>query len=553
MNYPLLSIVLLLPAVGAIILMFLPSDKMYKSGGRVTILKSVALLVSIITFLLSLPFFIEFGGLSTMFKSVGDGTVAIVQDQKVVGFKEFIPWLNLKSLGINASYNLRLDGISLLLFILTTFITPIILLASWKSVEFRVKEFVICMLLMETGMLGAFVAWDLLLFYVFWEVMLIPMYLIIGIWGSENKVYAAVKFFIYTMVGSLLMFLALIFVYTKTGTFDLAVIYKQLNQNHFATQLTVLGLNFTVEHILFLAFALSFAIKVPLFPFHTWLPDAHVQAPTAGSVILAGVLLKMGTYGFIRFTLPIFPNATVDFAPMISVLAVIGIIYGAFMALAQTDIKKLIAYSSVSHLGFVMLGLFAFTASKAVPGASDSAANLLSYQGVQGALYQMIGHGLSTGALFLLIGMIYERRHTKLMSEYGGLAKVMPVYAVIFMITTLSSIGLPGLNGFVGEFLILIGSFQANWLFGTLAASGVILGAVYMLILYQRVFFGEVTNPKNQSLKDLNFREVSLLVPMVILMILMGVVPNYFLDKMDITLMDMFKNIPNTNIGWLFK
>ncbi len=519
MGNSLISIVLFLPLIGGILLMFFPSNREFIPSSRDKLIKVIGLSFALLTFILSIPLFTSFKG----------------------GFEEKVIWIDPNML--NTSYHLKLDGISILLFILTTFVTPIILLASWNSIQIRIKEFVITVLLIETGMLGAFVAWDLLLFYIFWEVMLVPMYFLIGIWGSENKIYASVKFFIYTMVGSLLMFLGILYIYMKVGSFDLDVIYRNVNLLS-SDVFNIFGINLHVEHILFLVFALSFAIKVPLFPFHTWLPDAHVQAPTAGSVILASVLLKMGTYGFIRFAIPFFPEASIDFAPVISILSLIGIVYGAFMALAQTDIKKLIAYSSVSHLGFVMLGLFAVL--NRLPGSSEA---IFMYQGVQGAIYQMINHGISTGALFLLVGMIYERRHTKEMKEYGGLAKVMPIYAVVFMITTLSSIGLPGLNGFVGEFLILLGTFKANWIYGVIGASGVILGAVYMLILYQRVFFGECTNPKNLSLKDMSIREIIVMVPLVILMVIMGVIPNYFLSKIDVSMGEFFKMIPNIQLG----
>ncbi len=526
--FPNISIVLFLPAIGAFILILLPSDKLFKPSARDKVLKVTALIFSVLTFAASIPLILQFEGTPLIEHFAFDETV----------------WGSLSKI-INTSYHLKVDGISLWLVILTTFLTPIILLASWKSINIRIKEFLVAMLLMETGMLGAFLAWDLLLFYIFWEVMLIPMYFIIGIWGSERKVYAAVKFFIYTMAGSLLMFLAILYIYVHVGSFDLDIIYQHVPS--LSGALSIFGIQISVQHILFIAFALSFAIKVPMFPFHTWLPDAHVQAPTAGSVVLAGVLLKMGTYGFIRFAIPFFPNASLDFAPIISILAIIGIIYGAFMALAQTDMKKLIAYSSISHLGFVMLGLFAFALGTS-PGGSGRVVTL-SIQGVQGALYQMINHGLSTGALFLLIGMIYERRHTKEMSEFGGLAKVMPRLAVVFMITTLASIGLPGLNGFVGEFLILLGAFKANSWYGILATTGVILGAVYMLILYQKVFFGECHNPKNQSLKDLSLREMLVILPLIALMVIMGVLPNFFLDKISVTLQEFFKLIPIINIG----
>jgi len=413
----------------------------------------------------------------------------------------------LPSLGI--SYHLGIDGISLFLVMLVTFLTPITVLGCFNSIENRVKEFFICMLLLETAMIGAFVALDMFLFYVFWEAILIPMYFMIGIWGGERRVYATVKFFIYTMIGSLLMLVAILYVVhvhrAQTGalTFD----YQALLGTVLSGQ---------QQWLLFLAFALAFAIKVPMFPFHTWLPDAHVEAPTPGSVILAGVLLKMGTYGFIRFAMPMFPEAALRALPLIATIAIIGIIYGALVAMVQKDVKKLVAYSSVSHLGFVMLGLFA-----------------LNTQAVEGAILGMINHGISTGALFLLVGVIYERRHTRLISEYGGLTKVMPVYATIFMIVALSSIGLPPLNGFVHEFLILVGAFQAHVWWGVFAASGVVLGAIYMLWMYQRVFFGEITNEKNAKLKDLNLREVMVFIPLLVMIFWMGVYSKPFVARME--------------------
>jgi NADH-quinone oxidoreductase subunit M len=367
----------------------------------------------------------------------------------------------------------------------------------------------VCMLLLETAMIGAFIALDLFLFYVFWELMLIPMYFMIGVWGGKRKIYATVKFFIYTMIGSLLMLVAILYIVNacraQTGvlTFELS-------------ELLTLSLSAPQQWLLFLAFALAFAIKVPMFPFHTWLPDAHVEAPTPGSVILAGVLLKMGTYGFIRFAMPMFPEAAIRAIPLIVVLSIIGIIYGACVAMVQKDVKKLVAYSSVSHLGFVMLGLFA-----------------LNTQAVEGAIYQMLNHGISTGALFLLVGVIYERRHTRLIVEYGGLTKVMPIYATVFMLVTLSSIGLPPLNGFIGEFLILVGAFKANVWYGVLAATGVVLGAIYMLWMYQRVFFGEVTNEKNLKLKDLAPREIFVFVPIVVMIFWMGVYSKPFISRME--------------------
>ncbi len=367
------------------------------------------------------------------------------------------------------------------------------------------------MLMLEVGMLGVFVSLDLFLFYVFWEAMLIPMYFIIGIWGGDRRVYASVKFFLYTMFGSLLMLVAIVWL----------AVYASSYLGHFSTDLIELysigpTIQSNIQNWMFLAFALSFAIKVPLFPLHTWLPDAHVQAPTAGSVILAGVLLKMGTYGLLRFCLPLFPQASVHFAPYIAVLAVIGIIYGALVAMVQKDMKKLVAYSSVAHLGFVVLGIFALT-----------------QEAVQGAVIQMVNHGLSTGALFLLVGVLYERTHTREIAKYGGIAKIVPVYSVFLLIASLSSIGLPGLNGFVGEFLILLGSFKSpvlnSWWFTVFAASGVIFAAVYLLWMYQRVVFGEVKNPKMNELKDMNKREILVLVPIFIFIVWIGVYPNTFL------------------------
>jgi NADH-quinone oxidoreductase subunit M len=412
------------------------------------------------------------------------------------------------SLGI--SYHLGVDGISLPLVLLTTFLMPLAVLSAWTAIEHRWKEFAVTMLLLETGMLGVFVALDLFLFYVFWEAMLVPMYLIIGIWGGQNRVYAAVKFVLYTLAGSLLMLVAILALYfqhgaaTGTYTFDLPTLARfVLPGGRFQT-------------LLFLAFAVAFAIKVPMFPFHTWLPDAHVEAPTAGSVILAGVLLKMGTYGFLRFCLPLFPQASLGFAPLIFALAVVGILYGAWVSTVQPDIKKLVAYSSVSHLGFVMLGLFTLTP-----------------QGLSGGIIQMVSHGLSSGALFLIVGMLYERRHTRLIDDYGGLWKVMPALSAIFLIVCLSSLGLPGLNGFVGEFLILIGAFQVDRLATVLATSGIIFAAVYLLWMYQRVCFGEVAREENRRLPDLSPREWAVLLPVLVFIFWIGVYPTTFTGLSD--------------------
>ncbi len=420
-------------------------------------------------------------------------------------------WRWIQSLGV--SYKVGLDGISLFLVVLAALLTPIAILSSWTSVQKRILEFHIAILLLETGMIGVFVAMDLVLFYVFWEVMLIPMYLLIGIWGSGNRIYAAVKFFLYTVAGSLLMFLAILYLHGHVArhlaplpaTFDLEVIYTVLKAH---------PLGSGEQLALFLAFAASFAVKVPLFPFHTWLPDAHTEAPTAGSVILAGVLLKMGTYGFLRFAIPFFPLASLEAAPWICALAIVGIIFGACMCLVQEDMKRLVAYSSVSHLGFVMLGIFAF-----------------NLRGISGGVVQMINHGISTGALFLLIGAMYERRHTRMIVEYGGVAALAPRFAVIFFITTFSSIGLPFLNGFVGEFLILQGAFEANRTQAVLATSGVVLGAVYMLVLCRRLLLGPMSNPENDHLTDLNRRELGFLIPLVLLMVALGIFSPWLTDR----------------------
>jgi len=486
----LLTILIFLPIVGAIVLLLM--DKENHSA-----IRRVAFVFSLAEFILSLPLFFWF-------------------DPNFVGmqFTESAGWI--PEYGI--SYHLGIDGISLLLVLLTTFLTVLCILSSWSAITVRVKEYMISFLFLETGMVGALVALDLVLFYVFWEVMLIPMYLLIGVWGDpKRRIYAAIKFFIYTMAGSVLMLVAILALYfinleaTEIRTFDVLELYKT-------------AIPIRTQYWLFAAFAVAFAIKVPMFPFHTWLPDAHTEAPTAGSVILAGVLLKMGTYGFIRFAMPLFPNAAMTFLPLICVLAIIGIIYGAMVSMMQADLKRLVAFSSVSHLGYVMLGMFA-----------------LNMQGVEGSVYQMLNHGVSTGSLFLLVGMIYERRHTRMIADFGGLSKVMPVFAAIFMIVTLSSIGLPGTNGFVGEFLILLGAFRAKTAYGVAAATGVILGAAYMLWMFQRVMFGEIKNPENMKLKDLNTREIATMVPMVLLIFVMGIYPKLFFTKMDVSVDQFIK------------
>jgi NADH-quinone oxidoreductase subunit M len=481
LTFPLLSALIFFPLAGALLLMLLPRR-------NALLVKVSALLLTLVEFALSLPLFFQF-----------NETTAAMQ---FVEQREWFPeW------GI--SYLLGIDGISMLLVMLTTFITVLCILCSWESIKDKVKEYYVSFLLLETAMIGALCALDLVLFYIFWELMLIPMYLLIGIWGGPNRIYAAVKFFLFTMVGSVLMLVAIMALYFHYGgetgsyTFNVFDLYKA-------------NLPVVKQYWLFAAFALSFAIKVPMFPFHTWLPDAHTEAPTAGSVILAAVLLKMGVYGFLRFAMPLFPAALVAATPLISWLAIIGIIYGAVMCIMQTDLKRLIAYSSVSHLGYVMLGIFA-----------------LNIQGFQGGIYQMLNHGISTGGLFLIVGMIYERRHTRMIADFGGLTKVMPHLAVFFMIITLSSIALPGTNGFVGEFLILLGAFRSNMLYGVLAATGVILGAVYMLWMFQRVMFGKITKEENARLTDLSKREAAILGTIVFFVFLMGLYPGAFLRKMD--------------------
>jgi NADH-quinone oxidoreductase subunit M len=489
-----LTLLLLIPGFGALLIALVPIR-------RIHLLRGTTLFFTSITFLYSLLFFTRF--------DPGTDTMQFVQN---------LPWLNIGDLHIN--YHVGLDGISLFLVILTTFLMPLAILASW-GIEEKIRPYMFFMLLLEVGMIGVFLSLDLILFYIFWEVTLIPMYFLIGMWGGERRIYAAVKFFIYTMAGSLLMLAAILTLYffNEARNFDLVEITQRLSLN----QIT---LPVPVELLLFLAFFLAFAVKIPLFPFHTWLPDAHVEAPTAGSVILAGVLLKMGTYGLLRFCLPMFPKASAALAPTISLLAIVGILYGALVALMQTDVKKLVAYSSVSHMGFVVLGIFAF-----------------NLQSIEGATYQMLNHGLSTGALFLLVGMLYDRRHTHLIQDFGGLAHVMPRCATLFMVMILSSIGLPGLNGFVGEFLILQGTFLESAGRAAFAASGIVLSAIYMLWVYQRVFMGAVQNDENRTLTDLNVRETAILVPIVILAIWMGLHSSTFLRMMDASVQKVVNQI----------
>jgi NADH-quinone oxidoreductase subunit M len=455
---------------------------------RDALIHRAALVASLVVFGLTLLLWARFDGSSADFQ-----------------FVERYSWI--PAFGIE--YLVGVDGISLFLIVLTGFLTPLALLSSWESIHTRVKGFAMFLLALEAAMIGVFIALDLFLFYIFWDAMLIPMYFLIGIWGYDQRVYAAIKFILYTMAGSVLMLIAILALAYYHGlvagapSFDVLKLY----------QLQIPG---ALQFWGFLAFALAFAIKVPIFPFHTWLPDAHVQAPTAGSVILAGVLLKMGTYGFVRFAFPLFPDAALFFAPYLGVAAVIGIVYGALVAMVQPDLKKLVAYSSVSHLGFVALGISA-----------------MNIQAVQGAVYQMLAHGVSTGALFLIVGMLSDRRHTRLIAEFGGLKKVLPKFSAAFLVVTLSSIGLPGLNGFVGELLILVGAFRWNPRLASVAACGVLLSAVYMLWMFQRVNYGPVTNEKNAGLPDLTLREGATLWPAVALTIVMGVFPMAFLKPME--------------------
>jgi len=478
----LLNAVLFLPAAGAVLILLIPRR-------RPETIRAAALAFSAVTLVLSLPlaFAYEYGA-----------------EASTMQFATDVLWMESPAI----RYHIGVDGISLFLVLLTTLLTVLSVLISWRSVREHVKEFFFFLLLLETGTIGVFAAVDLFLFYVFWEITLVPMYFLIGIWGYERRVYAAVKFFLFTVVGSLLMLVAIIWLYTAFGTFDSERIFAMMA----AGERT---LTFLEQFWLFLAFFAAFAIKVPLFPFHTWLPDAHVEAPTAGSVMLAGVLLKMGAYGLLRFCLPMFPDAAHALATPIIVLSLIGIIYGSLVAMVQPDLKKLIAYSSVAHLGFVVLGIFSFQQTA-----------------VEGAVYQMLNHGISTGALFLLVGMIYDRLHSRQIRDMGGLATPAPVLATLFLITTLSSIGLPLLNNFVGEFLILLGVLQERVLYAALAATAVVLSAAYMLWMYQRVFLGEVSD-RNKVFPDLNRRERGILLAAVALMIIMGIRSPFFLRRMD--------------------
>lgn len=493
----LLPLILFLPLLGALLIMMIPREERGLARG-------VGIGFSLITFFASLSLIFAFDRTNPGFQFVFD-----------------VEWIE----AMGTHFKLGIDGISLWLVVLTTFLLPIILLSANSSITKNVREFVALMLVLETGMLGAFVSLDLFVFYIFWELMLIPMYLLIGMWGGKRRLYASMKFVIYTMVGSLLMLVAIFYVYAQHGavTGNYTTDYEAL---------TSLVLPHNAQIYCFIAFALAFAIKIPLFPLHTWLPDAHVEAPTAGSVVLAGVLLKFGIYGFIRFAMPMFPVGAAELAPYIAILAAVGIVYGALVAFAQDDVKKLIAYSSVSHLGFCALGVFALTP-----------------QGVEGSIFGMISHGFTTSGLFLAVGVIYERRHTRSLEAFGGLWKQMPVFAAMFLICMLGSVGLPGLSGFVGEFLTIFGTFisgseyfpagyETSFIWGpkwlaVIAASGVIFGAIYLLYMFQKVMFGPLDNPENQNLPDLNLREKILFIPLVVMIFVMGIYPQVFLDRME--------------------
>jgi NADH-quinone oxidoreductase subunit M len=489
LNFPLLSILLILPVLGAILVALLPR-------GRESLVKGAALATTLVVLLLSLPLFFNFQTGAPGFQ-----------------FEEVRAWI--PALDIN--YHVGVDGISLFLVLLTTLLSALAVLSSWRAITEQAKEYMILMLLLETAMLGVFVSLDLFLFYVFWEASLIPMALLIGRWGGERRVYAAVKFFLFTMAGSALMLIAAIVLYLWGGTSDLTVL-----------------LNTTIpagmQMWLFAAFALAFAVKVPLFPLHTWLPAAHVEAPTAGSVILAGVLLKMGAYGFLRFALPLFPEAVPAFAPLLSILALIGIIYGALVALAQEDVKSLVAYSSVAHMGFIVLGIFALTP-----------------QAVSGAVLQMVNHGLTTGALFLLVGVLYERRHTRLFNDYGGIWAKVPIFGSFFIITALSSVGLPGMNGFVGEFTILLGTFRVNVAYAAIATFGIVLAAWYLLVAVRRTLFGPL-NPANEGLTDMTPREIVVMLPLVIFFFVIGLFPNLFFDNITPTVGRLITQVRTTGV-----
>jgi NADH-quinone oxidoreductase subunit M len=475
-DIPILSLIVFLPAAGAGVLLFMRDDRA---------VRRTALAFAVVDFALTIPLMAAF-----------DTTTYAMQ------FTETVPWV--PSLGI--TYSLGVDGISLLFIFLTALLGWICVVASWEAIDTKVKEFMISLLVMQSLMLGVFSAMDLFLFYVFWEAMLIPMYLIIGVWGGKERVYAAFKFFLYTLAGSLLFLVGIVVLYFQGGeTFDIVTLMKG-------------DYSFTVQAWVFLAFLVAFAVKVPMVPLHTWLPDAHVQAPTAGSIVLAGVLLKMGAYGFLRFSLPMLPDASHYFATLIQVLSVVSIIYGGFLALAQEDVKKLVAYSSVSHMGFVTLGLFTFNA-----------------KGVEGAVLQMFNHGITTGALFLFVGLIYERTQTRIIADYGGLMKIVPVYGVLLCVFTLSSIAVPGTNAFVGELLVLAGAFGANKAIGAVAVAGAVLSAAYMLGFYRQVALGPAVAMGGRGMWDINAREMAGILPLVVFVFWVGLYPKPFIDILHVS------------------
>ena len=479
-DIPLLSLTIFLPLLGAVVILLIKEDK-----SSVDNIRKVALCTSIGVFLLSLLIWLQF-----------DNSKAEYQ------FQEKIRWFS----DFNFYYHIGIDGISLFMVILSTFLTSLCILASWESIKIRVKEYMLAFLFLETVMIGMFASVDILLFYIFFEAVLIPMYLIIGIWGGDRRIYASFKFFLYTLLGSVLMLIAIVVIYKLTNSMSIG----DLQGNYFSTN---------IQMYLWLAFFASFAVKIPMWPFHTWLPDAHVEAPTAGSVILAGVLLKMGGYGFIRFSLGMLPEASEFFAPLIMTLSIIAVVYTSLVAIAQTDIKKLIAYSSVAHMGLVTIGIF-----------------IVNSQGLEGAMIQMISHGVVSGALFLCVGVIYDRMHTREIKFYGGLVNRMPIYSTVFMIFMLGSVGLPGTSGFIGEFLIIVGSFKYSSIVVIGAASGIILSAVYMLYLYKRIIFGVINNEKLKDILDLNLREKIILIPLAIAVLLIGIFPNIFIEPMRLSL-----------------
>jgi len=475
-SWPLLTAIIFMPFVGGIIILFIKEDENTANN-----IKWSAFLTSIGVFILSLILWLQFDYSNPSYQ-----------------FEEKFRWFA----DYNFFYHIGVDGISLFMILLSTFLLPICILASWNNIKIKIKEYMLSFLFLETVMIGMFASIDILLFYIFFEAVLIPMYLIIGIWGGKRRIYASFKFFLYTLLGSVLMLIAIIVIYRNTNSMSIL----DLQGNFFA---------FNTQIFLWLAFFASFAVKIPMWPFHTWLPDAHVQAPTAGSVILAGVLLKMGGYGFIRFSIGMLPQATEFFIPFIMILSIVAIIYTSLVALAQTDIKKLIAYSSVAHMGIVTIGIF-----------------LVNQQGLEGAMMQMISHGIVSAALFLCVGVIYDRMHTREIKFYGGLVKRMPIYATVFMIFMLGSVGLPGTSGFIGEFLVIVGSFKYSSYVVVGAAAGIILSAIYMLYLYKRIIFGKITNNKLSEILDLDAREKTILIPLAVLVIIIGLYPNLFLDPM---------------------